>query len=783
MKYTIKYKKNEGRNTRKWSAGGPNLPILTDDSIDYFLSKKCIDTLVENKFAITRNYQKCKQILQYLNLFRLSRSDYLKYREIIKSYYTTNNEFMKNQKKERNKTLMGNEKIPENLGTVLIIQHVADLVLHEKFDELRVLLKRLNPRALHYVLNAENYKVLNISPVKIDSIVHIAKTQNTYAWKLNIPKDLIHLFQGFYMIQKKIIDVYEDIYITNVQINEDSRVRYEPRKCWDITFRLHEQFEDYYRFYMNEPTERFRNMYKTIYHDSFIRVQAFHVVENGNPITNNLNIQNPSAATKKFNDFVETLMRKFSPETEIQYETIRDDASFKAPIVSFETIQSIEKIQRIFFLLDVFMRGVTFPGLFYDYANQYSVFYPYVDQDEFIHETYECGRGMMITRNGPFQPDETVEAIVNTFIKKHFPESYDYPSLANKKSKNDFPRLRILDVGTETGYSVNVDLIIFGDNNVIGRSVVVTKIENIFAEPKDVRMSTECLFLWEKNFNSVDLDMCPVFYNTFLVPIFSSMLEMSEIPTPEMLRPETKRTVAKFPTGPRSPSPIGQAIKISSPKVKREMETQTSPTNSPKVENLLKDLERTKTQLAAALQQTSLNQELTKDPILGKYAKMVKMGTPFGAALQKMVVDGVSVDDRNRLARSVGELEEATTVNIPSLRPKIELSQNPMSGLKPTSRKTPTETPKRSSLQFSQKDLMASLRKLKSPSKMSPKSSATPKNTSLLGQLANNPRFQKIREAQKDDSDSESEFEGGRRNSKRRNRKNGKRSRKYKNWM
>jgi len=771
MKYTIKYKKNEGRNTRKWSAGGPKLPVLTDDSIDYFLSKKCIDTLVKNKTNIFGNYQKCKQIFQYLNLFRLSRSDYLKYREMIKSYRTTNEDFMVTKKKERNLTLMGKEKVPENIGTVLILQYVVDLAVHEKIDELRILLKRLNPATLHYVLNAKNYKILNIGKAKVDSIVNFVNIQNTNLWKLYTPKDLIHLFQGFYMIQKKIIDIYEDIYITNVQINEDSRVRYEPSKCWDITFRLHEQFEDYYRFYMNAPTERFRNMYKTIYHDSFIRVQAFHVVENGNPITNNLNIQDPSAATKKYIDFVETLLRKFSPETEIQYETILDDASFTAPIVSFETIQSTEKIQRIFFLLDVFMRGVTFPGLFYDYANQYSVFYPYVDEDELISDTFECGRGMIITRNGPFRDDETVEAIVNKFIKTHLPNSYDYPSLANKKSKTDFPRLRILDVGTETGYSVNVNLILFGENYNIGRSVVVTKVENMFAEPKDVRISSECLFVWEKNVKSEDLETCPVFYNTFLLPIFSSLLPMSEIPTPEMLRPETKRTFANLP---RAPSPKGHGTKTSSPKGKREIETQTSPTNSPKIEILLKDLERTKTQLADALH----SQELTKDPILGKYAKMVKMGTPYGAAQHKMVVDGVSVEDQNRLARSVGELEEATTVNIPSLRPKIELSQNPISGLKPTSRKTPTETPKRSSLQFSQKDLMASLGKLKSPSKMSPK------NTSLLGQLANNPRFQQLREAQKDDSDSEGEFDGGRRNhriSQRSNRKNGKRSRKYKN--
>lgn len=46
---------------------------------------------------------------------------------------------------------------------------------------------------------------------------------------------------------------------------------------------------------------------------------------------------------------------------------------------------------------------------------------------------------------------------------------------------------------------------------------------------------------------------------------------------------------------------------------------------------------------------------LKSDPVLSKYAKMSAMGVPYPSVLSKMKLDDISMNDRNRLARSLDQ--------------------------------------------------------------------------------------------------------------------------------
>lgn len=69
---------------------------------------------------------------------------------------------------------------------------------------------------------------------------------------------------------------------------------------------------------------------------------------------------------------------------------------------------------------------------------------------------------------------------------------------------------------------------------------------------------------------------------------------------------------------------------------------------------------------------------LKSDPVLSKYAKMSAMGVPYPSVLSKMKLDDISMNDRNRLARSLDQqlegapdTKETASTNANGRRPSV----------------------------------------------------------------------------------------------------------------
>lgn len=531
----------------------PNFPDAPEGS------KNCIDILVEKNSPLLptsisfsgkftgEKYNKCKKSMQMFNLLRLNRTDYLKYREIIKRFNERNQLYIEQQKqgKTKNITLLGKEKKIEDLGNIHILQYVVDLFYQmpkRNTEELGKLLKIINPNWYHYIMDPKNYMnmkwmqctakctIIKQNPSAVNEMIDWIYETNKEVWKMNTPQDLINLLEGYYSIQKIYNAKYEDIYIENVMINESSKGRYKDLSvCWDVTFHLvNANFKYLYGPNDDDPASNanFLTIYRDLYIDSFTRHYPTYIFKNKNDVANNMNIE-PGKITQRFNDFVKTLINIDPNATmdSIKYEDFRkENGAYDDEVISFDSITDNFYVKRIFRILGIFMESVTFPGLFYDLHtfNRYSVFYPYYDKLEMAQQSF-CNDGVKIIANTDiFQSDTNIEEIVHNFFNKYL-YGYDYDALTQKKKDNEYPRLRIIDVDKQKGISVQVNSVLVGENIVIGRCITITTVDNIFdRDINNIKISSECLLIWEDiKHNEASLDSCPVLYNGMIKPILN----------------------------------------------------------------------------------------------------------------------------------------------------------------------------------------------------------------------------------------------------------------------
>ena len=527
--------------------------------------ENCIDLLIEKKSPILptsislsgkytgEKYNKCKKSIQIFNTTKLNREDYLKYKQIIQRFNQRNQLYIQEQNKKGNKTILGSDKKIEELGSLFILQYIVDLFFQKpekNTNELKMLLKIMNPYYYRYILDKNNYlnmkwiqcttncSYIKNRPEEINEMIQWIYNTNNELFRLKTQQDLINLLQNFTPMEDLINGPKMDddnFIVTNVQINNDSIERYKSNNCWDVEFTI--EFPRFLEYYYNR-IKWDKQRYGELYTDAFERTYPSEVIYTGtngkieNYNTKNVDLTKVSLkdTIKGFNTFVNILVnignQKGYQQTDETYINYLNNDDIQLP---FEIIQNnlfIEKNIKILMLLSY---GFVYPiFILRSNDNKYGIFYHYYDTDEYS-ENYFCNAGLEVLANTSiFRSDEIIDDIITSFFEKYIP-NYDYNIISGKTQSNEYPRMRIVDYNNNMAIGVQCCTVKYSENkDIIGRCISITIIKNINSDIMEMEMEVKCLLIWEKLKDDklqVIKDSCPVFYNGVLEPIFDSMVD------------------------------------------------------------------------------------------------------------------------------------------------------------------------------------------------------------------------------------------------------------------